>query len=56
LTVRDYKRYYTYPIEFDATIWGCEFINSNIELVKNLIDGLSPLILSFYIKNGVEID
>ncbi len=54
LTKKDYIKYYTCPIELNATQWSCNFINDNVSLIEQFWKDLQPLILEFYRINKIE--
>jgi len=55
LTLQDYKRYYKYPIELNATKWGCQYIEHHLDQIKEFSDITSNLIKQFYKRNNIEI-
>jgi len=56
LTKMDYKRYFCNQIEFDASMWACDYINQNTEKISDFFENLQPLILDFFTKNKVALD
>lgn len=51
-----YLRYYKSPIEYEATMWACDYIVSNSDKVSEWWRGLQPLILDFYKENDITYD
>jgi hypothetical protein len=52
----DFNYYYHYPIEIEATQWGCDYIVENQEEIKKFWAEFQPLIMEFYSLNKVELD
>ena len=50
----DYLAYYHYPIELEATQWGCDYVVEHSRKVKNWWAGLKPLIEEFMKVNEIE--
>lgn len=38
------KNYYLYPIEWEATAWGCEYILDHVDEIQDFINGYMPII------------
>lgn len=39
-----HKSYYLYPIEWEATAWGCEYILDHVDEVQDFINGYVPIV------------
>lgn len=46
--------YFQLPDEKLATQWAVEYINSNYDDIKELVDKLAPAVVDFYRDNGIE--
>lgn len=52
----DAMTYFTHPIELAATKWGCDYIMSHIDEIKEFVNGYAPLITNIYQLNNVTAD
>lgn len=52
----DYLNYYHYPIEIEATQWGCDYIIQHKRKIKNWWGKVSNLIQEFVEINNIEKD
>ena len=55
-TDEDYLNYYKYPLEIEATQWGCDYIVEHRRKVNNWWNGLSALIEEFVEVNNIELE
>lgn len=54
LTLKDCNKYWHDPIEYEATMWACDYIIDNFEEVKKWWSELQPLIMNFMKLNKIE--
>lgn len=50
-----YNKYYTNPIELEATQWGCDYIVSHSDEVKKFFEGFQKLYKEFLVENNFDI-
>lgn len=55
ITKDDYT-YFNFPIEREATKWGCDYIVNNVEEIVEFVRDYSTMISDFYRINGVELE
>ena len=53
-TDKDFIKYIMHPIELEATIRGCEYLNSHIDNVEIFAGNLSKLTTEFFKLNNIE--